>query len=140
MTAPRAAMIRRVEVQGLPRPEAARVRAAARLASALATLPERASSARVVFSDDNGPKGGAAIRCAVTVTLAGWGPLHVEDRATTPALALTGTLTKLERRLQRRRGIDRDSSRRPKKYYAAARALGAPPAGGRPRTGRGAVS
>ena len=139
MTAPRAAMIPRVEVQGLPRSEAARVRAAARLATALAALPERASSARVVFGDDNGPKGGAAFRCGLTVTLAGWGRLHVEDRATTPALALAGALTKLERRLQRRRGIDRDSSRRPKKYYAAARALGAP-AGGRPRPSRGAVS
>lgn len=140
MTAPGTAPIRRVEIQGLPRAEAVRVRAAARLATALAELPERASSARVVFADDNGPKGGAAVRCAVTVTLAGWGPLHVEDRATTPALALTGALTKLERRLARRRGIDRDSSRRPKKYYAAARALGAPPTGRRPRASRGAVS
>jgi ribosome-associated translation inhibitor RaiA len=91
----------------------------------LAALPGRASSARVTFSDDNGPKGGEAVRCAITVSLAGWGRLHVEDRATTPALALAGAVAKLERRLERRRGIDRDSSRRPKKYYAAARAQAA---------------
>ena len=113
----------RVEVLGLPRVEAARVRTATRLTAALAALPARASSARVSFSDDNGPKGGVAIRCALTVTLAGWGRVHVEDRATTPRLALAGALAKLDRKLGRRRAIDRDKSRRPKKYYAAARAV-----------------
>jgi hypothetical protein len=74
------------------------------------------------------------------VTVSGWGPLHVEDLAATPALALTGTLARLERRLARRRELDREGRRRPKKYYAAARA-GGPAAGGRPpRPRRGAVS
>jgi ribosome-associated translation inhibitor RaiA len=113
----------RVEILGLPRADAARLRAATRLTAALAALPARASSARVTFSDDNGPKGGVAVRCAVTVTLKGWGRVHVEDRATTPRLALAGALDRLERRLERRRTLDRDRRRRPKKYYAAARAV-----------------
>jgi hypothetical protein len=131
----------RVEVVGLPRAVAGRLRAAGQVTAALAGMPERASSARLVFADENGPKGGVAVRCAVTVSLAGWGRVHVEDRATTPRLALSGALVRLERSLRRRREIDRVRSRRPKKYYAAARALeGSPPprraaGGGRRRGG-----
>ena len=140
------AMTARVEVVGLPRPVAGRLRAAAQVAAALAAMQERVSSARLVFSDENGPKGGVAVRCAVTVALAGWGRVHVEDRATTPRLALNGALVRLERSLRRHREIDRVRSRRPKKYYAATRALEGPPppraaaGGGRRRGGAGAVS
>jgi ribosome-associated translation inhibitor RaiA len=116
-------MTARVQVLGLPRASAARVRAVARLTAALADLPDRVSSARLASIDDNGPKGGVAVRCGVTVSVAGWGRLHVEERATTPALALTGALAKLERRLDRRRVIERESRRRPKKYFAATRTL-----------------
>jgi hypothetical protein len=132
----------RVEVVGLSQPVARRMRAAARLSSALATTPQRAMNARLAFTDQNGPKGGPAVRCAVTVTLAGWGRVHVTDQATTPGLALAGALTRLERRLERRREIDRESGRRPKKYYAAARVReGAPAPAARPRRRRrGAVS
>ena len=112
-----------VEVIGLPQAAAMRQRASARLADALAAHAVRASRARLTFTDQNGPKGGVAVRCGVTVSLAGWGRLHVEDEATTPSLALTGALAKLERRLLRRRQLVRDSRRRPKKYFAAARAL-----------------
>ena len=131
-----------VEVLGLPRAATGRLDPATRVAAALAAMPERASSARVSFTDENGPKGGIAVRCAVTVALAGWGRVHVEHQATTPALALVGALARLQRRLDRRREIDRESRRRPKKYYAAARAReSAPPApGGRRRGGPGAVS
>jgi ribosome-associated translation inhibitor RaiA len=122
----------RVEVLGLPRTTANRLRTSQQLVTALAGLPGRVSSARVTFTDDNGPKGGVAVRCAVTVGVAGWGRLHVEERSTTPRLALNGALVKLERRLQRRRAIDRDRQRRPKKYFAAARTL----AGGDGRTTR----
>jgi len=110
----------RAEVVGLS--QAATRHAAARLTRTLAALSERATSARLTFTDQNGPKGGPAVRCAASVTLAGWGRVHVADQATTPALALAGALARLERRLERLRDIDRDSGRRPRKYYAAARA------------------
>jgi ribosome-associated translation inhibitor RaiA len=49
--------------------------------------------------------------------------VHVEEIAGTPRLALDAGLEKLERRLRRIRQNSRESKRRPKKYYAAARAL-----------------
>jgi hypothetical protein len=45
--------------------------------------------------------------------------------ASTPRLALDAGLAKLERRLRRIRQNARESKRRPKKYYAAGRALSA---------------
>jgi ribosome-associated translation inhibitor RaiA len=59
----------------------------------------------------------------VTVSVPHRGRVHVEGRAITARLALDGALTRLERRLARTAAVARDSRRRPKKYYAAARAL-----------------
>ena len=44
--------------------------------------------------------------------------------ATTPRQALDEALAKLERRVLRTEEFDRDSRRRPKKYYAATRLAG----------------
>ncbi|HXD96795.1 MAG TPA: HPF/RaiA family ribosome-associated protein [Candidatus Acidoferrum sp.] len=114
-------MIARVEVRGLPATRSARLRADQRVAAAIAALPPRVTSARVVFSDVNGAKGGLDMRCAITVNLSGRRRLHVEDLATTPRQALDGALAKLDRRMLRTEESDRDSRRRPKKYYAASR-------------------
>ena len=110
-----------VEVLGLTPRRAAGLRASTRVAAALAGLPPEVSSGRVTFADENAAKGGLDVRCAITVSLRGRRRLHVEDHATSPRQALDGALTKLERRLTRTRGIDRQKRRRPKKYYAAAR-------------------
>jgi hypothetical protein len=48
----------------------------------------------------------------------------VEDLATTPRQALDEALAKLERRVLRTEEFDRDSRRRPKKCYTAARLAG----------------
>jgi ribosome-associated translation inhibitor RaiA len=111
----------RVEVLGLAPRRAAGLRASTRVAAALAELPPEVSSGRVTFSDENATKGGLDVRCAITVSLRGRRRLHVEDRATSPRQALDGALRKLERRLTRTQGMDRQKRRRPKKYYAAAR-------------------
>jgi ribosome-associated translation inhibitor RaiA len=116
-------MTARVEVSGIPARQAARLRADARVAAALAELPPRVTSARVAFTDDNGAKGGLDKRCAITVSLRGRRRLHVAEVAATPRQALDGALAKLERRLVRTEEQDRDSRRRPKKYYAAARVV-----------------
>jgi hypothetical protein len=116
-------MTARLEARGLPPGDTARLRADRRVAAALAMLPPHFSPARLVFTDDNGPKGGPAIRCALTVGVPRRGRLHVEARATTWRLALDGAVSRLQRRLERTREIARDSRRRPKKYYAAARAV-----------------
>jgi putative sigma-54 modulation protein len=117
-------MMARVDVSGLPARRAVRLRADARVATALAALPPRVTSARVTFTDVNGDKGGVDVRCAITVSLRGRRRLHVEDVATTPRQALDEALAKLERRVLRKEEFDRDSRRRPKKYYAAARLAG----------------
>jgi ribosome-associated translation inhibitor RaiA len=110
----------RVDVHGFPERQAARLRAEAQ--AAILEVAPATASAHVSFTDDNGPKGGPAIRCAMTLTVPRRRPVHVEAAATTPSLALSGALARLERRLRRLRGLARASRRRPKKYYAAARA------------------
>jgi ribosome-associated translation inhibitor RaiA len=117
-------MIARVDVSGLPPRRAAGLRANTRVAKALAALSSRITAARVVFRDENAAKGGLDMRCAITVSLAGRGRIHVADVATTPRQALDGALDKLERRLARTRQRERESSRRPKKYHVAARLAG----------------
>ena len=113
-------MIARVEVRGLPATRSARLRADQRVAAALAALPRRVTSTRVVSCGNNGARG-LDVRCAITVNLSGRRRLHVEDLATTPRQALDGALAKLDRRMLRTEESDRDSRRRPKKYYAASR-------------------
>jgi ribosome-associated translation inhibitor RaiA len=115
-------MSARVEIQGLPARETARLRSDRRLAAALEAMPPRASTARVAFADDNGPKGGPAMRCALTVSLPPRRRIHVDARAVTTRLAFDAALAKLERRLSRSQETIRESGRRPKKYYAAAQA------------------
>lgn len=117
-------MIARVDVSGLPPRRAAGLRADARVARALAGLPSRVTAARVVFRDENAAKGGRDIRCAITLSLAGRGRLHVADVATTPRRALDGALDKLARRLTRTQQRERQKARRPKKYHVAARLAG----------------
>lgn len=112
-----------MEIWGLSRDPALRGRVARRMSAALARLRVRPVEGRVAFCDENGPKGGVAIRCAVTVRLPYRPAVRVESTAETPRLAFDGALPALERRLARYRIRARDLSRRPKKYYVAKRVL-----------------
>lgn len=112
-------MSAQLEVRGLPPQAEAGLRADARLACVLAALARRPAHARVAITDENGAKGGPAMRCAVTVNVPSRGRVHVEAKAITARLALDIALRKLERRLAREAAIARDARRRPKKYYAA---------------------
>jgi hypothetical protein len=84
------------------------------------------SRVRVGFVDQNGPKGGPAVRCAADVTLARHPALHVECVDTTPRRAFDAVLESLDRQLLRFIGRLRDRARRPKKYFAAKRLLAGP--------------
>ena len=117
----------RLEIVGLSTAERARLRSTRRLAAALARLPARASSARMAFTDDNGPKGGPAMRCALTVHIPPRRRIHVEARGVSTRLALDSALDRLERRFARSEETIRESRRRPKKYYAAERARASAP-------------
>ena len=117
------AVAMRVQVLGVERGRRIAAEATGRLRDAVASPRIRATAAQVRFTDENGPKGGGAIRCAITLVLARRAPVHVEDVALSPRLALDRGLAKLERRLGRLREGRRTSARHPKKYFVAAREL-----------------
>jgi ribosome-associated translation inhibitor RaiA len=106
-----------IDIQGL------NARDRARMMRTLQVLPVKPTSARVAFIDDNGPKGGRALRCTMTVRLPHRPGIRVEHTSTTAKLAFDGALARLERRLERYREIQRERQRHPKKYYAAKRLL-----------------
>ena len=113
----------KIECRGITTGRAIRARVTAGLTDVMANLPAKPTSTRVAFTDENGPKGGQAIRCALEVRLPRRPVVHVEDQASTAQLAFELGLAKLERRLRRLRKTERDSKRRPRKYHAARRAL-----------------
>jgi len=113
----------KTEVRGTDEGRVLRTKVDEKLAGLLDTLEFRPTSVRATFTDENGPKGGRAVRCALEVRLPRRPPVHVEVVSTTLRLAFDGALTKLERQLRRVRDTTRALKRRPKKYFAAKRAL-----------------
>ena len=114
---------RGVEVTGVEQQAALSARISRQMSGALQPLEVRPLSAQAVFFDDNGPRGGRAIRCALTVRLPYRPTVRTEHTAETARLAFGGAFATLERQLERYRDRDRDSRRHPKKYFAAKRLL-----------------
>jgi ribosome-associated translation inhibitor RaiA len=100
----------------------------------------RPTQIRVAFTDDNGPKGGIATRCALTVELPRRPAVHAGAVAENRRLALDGALAALDRTMVRERQRRRELARRPKKYFVADQGLrpdgeaGLPPARRRRRS------
>jgi ribosome-associated translation inhibitor RaiA len=113
----------RIEIQGASADAALRRRATTAVREALAGLAIRPITAHVTFVDDNGPKGGRAARCAVTVRLPYRPHVRIEKVAETPRRAFDATLAVLRRDLEQYRERQRDRQRHPKKYFAAKRLL-----------------
>jgi len=111
-----------IKITGLER-DPLRGRATRLMTEALAKLAVGPVKGQAAFFDDNGPKGGRAMRCALTVRLPFRPSIRVERSAVTPRLAFDAAFAVLERQLERYRERDRDSKRHPKKYFAARRAL-----------------
>jgi ribosome-associated translation inhibitor RaiA len=120
-----------VEIRGVPIDRGLRTRVGRRVSAALGRVGVHPAEGQVTFSDENGPKGGLAVRCALTVRLPYRPSLRVEWTAETPRLAFDGAFPALERRIARYRVRTRDLSRRPKKYFAAKRVLAAAGVGGK---------
>lgn len=112
-----------IEIRGLGSDRILAARVRRRLAAALRGLTVTPVTAAATFVDDNGPKGGPAIRCAVMLRLPHRPPVRVEAVALAPRAAFDGAVETLERQIDRYRDRHRDSRRRPKKYYAAKRLL-----------------
>jgi ribosome-associated translation inhibitor RaiA len=91
---------------------------------------------RVSFSDEDGPKGGVAVRCALTVRLPGRPVIRVEHQTRTYPQAFEGAFEALKRQLKRTTRCRRQSRRYPKKYFVAHRLLEAPRKATRRRRGK----
>jgi hypothetical protein len=112
----------RLEIRGIPVGAALRTRVAAKLTGAVAALPPPVTI-RATFFDDNGPKGGRAMRCALTVRRPYAPDVRVEHTAASARRAFDESLAILHRELGEERDRVRESRRRPKKYYLARRLL-----------------
>jgi ribosome-associated translation inhibitor RaiA len=117
------AAVEAIQISGIERDAALRARTAKFMTATLAQLSVGPVRGQAMFVDDNGPKGGRAMRCALTVRLPYRPSVRVERSAETPRLAFDAAFAVLERQLERYRERDRDSKRHPKKYFAARRAL-----------------
>ena len=108
-----------IEIRGVQDDRSLRTRVSRQVTAALKLLSVSPVSAEAAFFDDNGPRGGIANRCAITVRVPYRPAIRVEHVAETARLAFDGALAVLERRIGRYVERDRESRRRPKKYYAA---------------------
>ena len=130
----------RVVIESLGEDRALRTLVNGKVTASLARLRVPATTARVQFGNENGPKGGPTARCAITVDLPRRPELHTTITAETYRLAFEQAFAALERQIERDRQRGREERRRPKKYYLAKRLLEpgaslqeapAPPAAGR---------
>ena len=110
-----------IEIRGIKRDAVLGARVSRRVRAAIEPLRVQPVAAQVTFFDDDGPKGGPAIRCALTVRVPYRPTIRVEEMAETPRLAFDGAFKALERQIERYRERDRDSRRHPKKYFVAKR-------------------
>jgi len=112
-----------VRISGIEREAALRARVEKLMMAAVERITVRPVRSEAVFFDDNGPKGGRAMRCALTVHLPYRPSIRVERSAVTPRLAFDAAIAVLERQLARYYERDRENKRHPKKYFAAGRAV-----------------
>jgi len=85
-----------IKITGLER-DPLRGRATRLMTEALAKLTVGPVKGQAAFFDDNGPKGGRAMRCALTVRLPFRPSIRVERSAVTPRLAFDAAFAVLER-------------------------------------------
>jgi ribosome-associated translation inhibitor RaiA len=114
-----------IEIRGVPVGRGLQARILTQLTAALAQLGQEPAAVRASFVDENGPKGGLALRCALTVRVPHRPIVRVEETAADPRTAFDGAFAKLERDLERHRDRQREAKRHPKKYYVARRMIAA---------------
>ncbi len=125
-----------IDIRGIAGNRLLKAHVRKQMTGALARLRVAPLGARVLFVDENGPKGGIDIRCALTVRLPFQPSVRVEHMGQTPRRAFDEAFTVLERQLERDVERARQSRRRPKKYYVAKRLLSTGGEGREKRAGR----
>ena len=88
-----------IQISGLRNP-GLRSRISGVLSAALEPVQVKPLAAKVTFFDDNGPKGGRAVRCALTVRVPYRPTVRVEHTAETPRLAFDAKYYVAKRLLQ----------------------------------------
>jgi ribosome-associated translation inhibitor RaiA len=115
-----------IEIRGLGIHPRLRTHITRRMSGALSRRHIRPVGARVTFTDEDGPRGGVGVRCALTVRVPGRPTLRVEHQARTHREAFEGSFESLKRQLERTTRRRRQRGRYPKKYFVARRLLEAP--------------
>ena len=101
-------------ITGLRGQERLRIEVAKRVRRAVERRGASPHTLRIAFFDDDGPRGGVAIRCALTVTPSRGPSVRVEHTARRYSAAFKGALTVLTRRLKRRAQRQRRRMRYPR--------------------------
>jgi len=118
-----------------------------KVADALRRVTPVPTAAKVIFADDNGPKGGLGTRCTIVTEMPRRRANSVTELGESAELAFDAAFSALETSIGRDRERWREMVRRPKKYFLAKRLLSpdaslesppeAPPAdGSRPKRQR----
>lgn len=115
-----------IQFSGLHVDAALRTRITDAVNETVTRIRTAALPAHVVFTDDDGPKNGPAIRCAITIRLPRHRAIHVERVDATKRSAFDLAHAALTRQVHDEAERLRDARRRPKKYFAARRALTPP--------------
>jgi len=110
-----------IEMTGIRFDSELRVRVIAELGAILDRERTAAMSVLVAFFDDDGPKHGPAIRCALTVRRPHGRTIHVEHSGRSRGAAFDAAFATLARHMREDAERARDLRRRPKKYFAARR-------------------
>jgi hypothetical protein len=112
-----------IVIRGIEAESEFRARVLAEVESVLAKARVQPTTATIVFTDVNGPRGGMAIRCAVTAALPRQATLRIAPLAATARLAFAKAVKAFARGLSEDPDRSRALSRRPKKYYLAKRMM-----------------
>jgi ribosome-associated translation inhibitor RaiA len=112
-----------IDVRGLRVYPRLRIHITRRMSGVLGRRRIRPISARVTFSDEDGPRGGVGIRCALTVRLPGRPTIRVEHQARTYRQAFEGGFESLRRQLKRTTRRRWQSRRYPKKRFVTERLI-----------------
>lgn len=118
-TAPRPVIL----VEGIHNNPAFVERVRARVAEALGRVDPPPTGAKIIFADENGPKGGVGLRCTIVHDMPKRRDFSVAGQGETLEVAFDDAFAALETSVSRDRGRRRALVRRPKKYFLAKRLL-----------------
>jgi hypothetical protein len=94
-----------------------------KIAQALSRVDPTPTTAKAIFADENGPKGGPGIRCTIVHDMPRRRDFSVSELGDSEEMAFDAAFSALETSVTRDRARRRQLVRRPKKYYLAKRLL-----------------